>query len=64
MPTLKELQDWSHSAGKVDWLDQNSWRDMLEKVKELELAGHVISEHHGYGPENDNPDLRGFKLFV
>ena len=64
MPTLKERQDWTHEASKEDWLDQSSWVDMLEKVKALERAGHVISEHHDYDPSNTDPERRGFKLFV
>ena len=63
-PELRELQDWSHNASKLDWASPNSWEDMLQKVSDLEAAGHIVSEIHHYSPDHTDPDQRGFKLFV
>ena len=64
LPQLRELQDWSHEASKLDWTSADSWEDMLEKVQNLQAAGHIVADIHQYDPANADPNLRGFKLFA
>eukprot|EP00951_Prasinocladus_malaysianus_P018490 scaffold147803_cov18-Prasinocladus_malaysianus.AAC.2 len=63
-PLLREVQEWSHNVKKQDWCCSDSWEDMMQKVNALHASGDIVFDHHQYDPGNQDPSLRGFKLFL